>query len=596
MVKKAWKLREAPAGATTLLDLLLWARGLGDPTEAEAFLAPDYERQIHDPFLLRDMDRAVERVGQAIAENQKVVIFADYDADGVPAGALLSIFFTKIGFANFEVYIPDRHEEAYGLSLEAVEKLAAAGAQLILTVDCGIANEAEIARAKELGVEVVVTDHHLVPETGIPSSAVAVVNPKRLDDEYPCKHLCGTGVAFKLVQALLRGPRAGEIFQVLEKNHPVGREKLSSGPRKQSPDHSESFSRPLAAGWEKWLLDLVAIATVSDMVPLVGENRTLVRYGLIVLRKSPRAGIHALCRVLKLKQENIVEDDIAFLLGPRINAASRMSHGLQAYQLLTTNNPAEALALAEQLESQNKDRKSFVDAIVDSLEAEYQTNEAPPVIVAGDPGWSLGVLGLAASRVVEKFNRPVFLWGKNGSGLVKGSCRSDGSVNVVELMRSAGEDLFVNLGGHQFAGGFSLLEEKVDQLAARIIAAYQTAAKVEVLEELLLDAELSIDDVHEATHAMIERLSPFGMENPKPLFLFRAVPIAARKLMRGGLHVELTFTSKYGNVSAMSFFNSYPELKLRPGDVVDVAATIEKSYFRRFPELRLRIVDLRRTT
>lgn len=554
MTKKAWKLRTS--SGISLRDQLLAGRGVAAEEQA-SFLMPDYALAIHDPFLLTDMEVAVERLLRAIRLDERLAVFADYDADGVPAAAILVSFFRKIGFNNFEVYIPDRHEENHGLSDVAIRSLADRGVKLIVTVDCGIANAESVATAATWGVEIIITDHHLIPASGWPEAAVAVVDPKRDLGKYPSPDLCGAGVAFKLVQALIaRG----------------------------------NFNLP--TGWEKWLLDLVAIATVSDMVPLVGENRALVRYGLIVLRKSPRAGVQALCRVLNLTQESLSEDDIAFSLGPRINAASRMAHGSQALELLTTSDLARARALAEELERYNKQRRVLVDRILLATKA---VDESSPVVVAGDAGWSLGVLGLAASRLVEKFERPVFLWGQNSQGLIKGSCRSDGSVGVVDLMEAAGgADYFSNHGGHLQAGGFALAAERVAELPVRLQMAYQAVPKQLVESELWLDAELSLMEVDEVVYAHVEALAPFGMNNPKPVFLFSGVPISTLRIMKGGLHLELGLPGRHGLLSAFSFFNSFPELGLRSGDRIDLAATIEKSYFRRYPELRLRIVDLRR--
>ncbi|MBI2100199.1 MAG: DHH family phosphoesterase, partial [Candidatus Vogelbacteria bacterium] len=357
---------------------------------------PDYARDLHDPFLFKDMDKAAARILAAIAAGEKIVIFGDYDADGVPGSAILALFFNEIGFTNYDVYIPDRHNEEHGLSLVMVEKLISLGARLIITVDCGITDVKEVKRANELGVAVIITDHHL-PGAELPP-ALAVIDAQRADNTYPFKWLCGAGVAFKLVQALVAVP---------------ARTVLKDAPR------TVLFEK-VPSGWEKWLLDLVAIATVSDMVPLVGENRALVHFGLKVLRKSPRVGLAHLFRELKLKQEFITEDDIGFMIGPRINTASRMSHASQAFFLLTTDDETRAGAIARHLEEKNRERRDQVDLILADLDARLSLGglASKSLIVAGNENWSLGVLGLAASRVVEKYERPVFLWARNGHGLI----------------------------------------------------------------------------------------------------------------------------------------------------------------------------------
>ncbi len=580
---KRWRLREilppraheALAAFPELIRPLLYARGFADETSARLFLEPDYERDLHDPFLMRDMNRAVERIKRAMQTKEKIIIFGDYDADGIPGAVVLSSFFDKLGYKNYEVYIPDRHEEAYGLNVEAITVFAKSGVSLIITVDCGVSNHSEITLANSLGLETIVTDHHTVPETLPP--AYAVINPKRLDDNYPYKMLAGAGVAFKLVQGLLR---------VVLKDTP-------------------QIPAPLNNGWEKWLLDLVAIATIADMVPLTGENRALVHFGLIVLRKSPRPGIVALCRVLKLDQARMTADDIAFLIGPRLNAASRMAHGSQAYRLLTTADPAEAMALAQQLEGNNKARRASVGAVLAAAEAMVgDSNLENSVLVCGDPDWSLGVLGLVASRLAEHYQRPVFLWAKNGHGEIKGSCRGNGSTNVVSLMRLAdrprgqtsGENFFINFGGHVNVGGFSLAASRIGELTERLALARQKLSRETVEEELILDVELPLRLANTDTSLLLERLGPFGLDNPKPIFLFRSIPsVTARSFGADRTHLELALVDGEVSRRAIGFFMSPTHFGsvLSSGQPIDLAATLEQSYFRGRSELRLRIVDCR---
>ncbi len=557
---KTWIIRDQYQ-ADLIQDLLL-ARGIS-PDQTPDFLCPDYQRSLHDPFLLMDMDKAVRRIIQGIRKNEKIIIFADYDADGVPGAVVLADFFRQIDYQNFDVYIPDRHNEPYGLNNQAIEKLANQGADLIITVDCGIANHAEVAYAASLDLEVIITDHHLVLESGLPK-AYAVINPKRPDDKYPNKMLAGAGVAFKLVQGLIK-----------------------------------KMPYPPTLGWEKWLLDLVAIATVSDMMSLVGENRALVWFGLKVLRQTRRLGLQSLLRRLRLKSEYLTEDDIAFVIGPRINTASRMSHASQAYYLLTTTEPAVANTIATHLEEKNSERRASVDIILDDLvNQDSITQSSPPVIVAGHKDWSLGVLGLTASRVVEKHQRVVFLWGQNGLGEIKGSCRSNGSVNVVELMTMAGGDqLFSNYGGHSQAGGFSLVSGSADlaTLQERLGVAYELLEKKEIGQEIIIDRELSLDQISESLYRQLQALAPFGIGNPKPIFLFSAVKLVSVKTFGAtNNHLELgLMVDPDKTIKAIAFFNPFIDLKLRVGQTIDLAAVIEKSYFYRAPELRLRIVDLK---
>ncbi|OJI08658.1 MAG: single-stranded-DNA-specific exonuclease RecJ [Candidatus Vogelbacteria bacterium CG22_combo_CG10-13_8_21_14_all_37_9] len=567
-LKKSFK--DYPA----ILQTLLLRRGLITKKSAEQFLKPNYERDLHDPFLLADMNLAVERILLAISRQEKIVIFGDYDADGVPGSAVLATFFRKIAFTNYEVYIPDRHNETYGLNEEAIRKLAEGGVKLIITVDCGITDVAEVALADRLGIEVIITDHHLIPEK-MPQ-ALAVLDAKRADDQYPFKMLAGGAVAFKLVQALLK---KGQF--------------------------------DIAEGWEKWLLDLVAISTITDMVPLVGENRTLAFYGLKVLRQTRRLGLIALFSVAKVNLLETTEDDIGFMIGPRINSASRMSHASEAYELLMTEDPALARTLSDHLEKKNKDRRALVERIIQEVDNEYSGRELPAIIVAGNPGWSLGVLGLSASRLVEKYARPVFLWAKNDNGEIKGSCRSDGSVNLVELMNCLGPDFFNSVGGHIMAAGFSMSADREIKFAEKLLTAFDTLTKKDTEQDLIYDADLNLTDINQDFFATIDQLAPFGIDNPKPVFLFSNLKIEeAKSFGNGGLHLELKFRSALGRlIPAIGFFVCLPNffsekfngreghkfsaVVLDPGSRVDLLASLEKSSFRGQSELRLRIVDLR---
>ncbi|MCC6290709.1 single-stranded-DNA-specific exonuclease RecJ [Candidatus Nomurabacteria bacterium] len=530
-------------------------------TERGLILEPNYRRDISDPFLLSGMDRAVTRILGAIKTGEKVIIFADYDADGVPGAAVLSEFFKKVGFANFEVYIPNRHTEDYGLMAKSIREFAQNGAKLIITIDCAITNVVEVKLAGELGLDVIITDHHLPPEVLPP--AFAIVNPKVPGDQYPDKMLCGAGVIFKVVQALvLRGG-----FEVGE-------------------------------NWEKTLLDLVAIATISDRVPLAGENRALAKFGLMILQRTRRPGLLALFATGKIKRQFVTEDDIGFMIAPRLNAASRMSHASEAYFLLTTPDLSQAGTMAAHLEEKNNERKKLVEQILEAVENTSTSQELKDVIVVGNASWSPGVLGLAASKLAEKFGRSVFVWGGN-NGEVKGSCRSDGTINLVELMRAAGgAEFFTAFGGHAAAGGFSLASGKVDELGPKLLAASKQVPKFVKAEEKNFDATVSLDEIGEEVWKTLEQLAPFGEGNPKPIFHFPNLEIVRAKTFgNGGIHLELSFKKTSGEiVCAIGFFTAMDKFKnvtLEVGRKIDLLATLEKSYFKTKPEIRLRIVDIR---
>ena len=564
---KQWKIKEEIT-AGNLLDRLLFQRGFKTKEEAEKFLRVDYEKDIHDPFLMKGMTEAVAKILREIELGEKIVIWSDYDADGIPGAVVLHDFFKKIGYKNFENYIPHRSNEGFGLNLEAVEELSKAGAKLLITIDCGMADVEEVARAKERDIDVIITDHH-EPNGEIPS-ALAILNPKQKDCRYPDKNLCGAGVAFKLVQALL------------------------TQMRRQPTTKNQQFP---TEGWEKWLLDMVGIATLSDMVPLVGENRALAHYGLLVLRKSPRLGLQQLLRRLKINQRFLTEDDVGFMITPRLNAASRMGQPLDAFKLLVVADEVEASRLATHLDKINQERKGVVAAITkEGRKIMLARPSERRVIVIGNPDWRPALLGLVANVLKEEHGKPVFLWGRDDNAILKGSCRSDG-VNVMELMTEARE-VFVEFGGHSLSGGFTVIEEKIHILEEELDRAFGRLSPQAVAAggEFLADAALALDEVDTDTYGLVEKLAPFGVGNPKPIFLLKNVsPKVVRQFGKEGNHLEIVFENSVGEaIKAIGFFQTTESFSqpVRVGKSLNLAATLEKSYFRQPPEIRLRLVDI----
>lgn len=567
---KQWVLRKKvpDAIAAELGDLseivqsALFYRGVKTRTEAEKFLAPDWEKDVGEPFSIMNMEKAVSRILKAIKNDERIVIFGDYDADGVCSSAVFYDFFKKIGFENFHIHIPDRYLDGYGLSLKAVDEFLKQDAKLIITLDCGITNVKEVERANAFGVEVIIIDHHIVPEK--PPDCYAIIDLKQDGESYPTKFLSGAGIAFKTICAIVK---AGKFN--------------------------------IVPGWEKWLLDVVAIATVADMVPLLGENRTLVYYGLKVLKKTQRPGLLSLYRRLNLSAANVNEDDLGFLIAPRINVAGRMDHATISFNLLTTQSEQEADWISERLETMNDDRKEAVDKIIKTIDSEIGRSR-PNVIITGDASWNPGVLGLTANRMLEKYNCPVFLWGKGGNN-IKGSCRSNGEINLVDFMRGLPVGLLDDIGGHSLSAGFSLAEDKVNKLKEEIIKLSLVFTKKEIDRVVYIDKEIGIDEVDSSFFSAIENLQPFGADNPKPIFSFHNLKIFnVRKFGNGGIHLQLDFKKNFadnGNkiISAIGFFMiSQPNLiDLKAGQMIDLAASIEKSNFRNKPEIRLRIVDIK---
>lgn len=556
-----------------LLKKLLEKRGFSDPEIADIFLNPDYNRDVHDPYLLKDMAKAVERIMSAMENGEKIAIYSDYDADGIPGAVVLHDFFRKIGFKNFENYIPDRHEEGFGVNLSAVEDIASRGATLMITIDCGIADVLPIARAKELKIDTIITDHH-EPNGEIPP-AFAILNPKQKDCSYPYKSLCGAGVVFKLIQAILQ---------------------KENGAR----GNTGKLNWNIPVGWEKWLLDMVGLATLSDMVPLTGENRVFAYYGLTVLRKSPRIGLMKLLRLARTNQRNMTEDDVNFTITPRINAASRMGAPHDAFELLATSDETRAGLLISHLNKINDERKGLVASIIKEVRQTIAEREKEgrlrEVIVMGHLHWKPSVLGLVANSLKDDHDRPVFLWGKENGKMIKGSCRSDGRVSVVELMETSRE-LFLTFGGHKMSGGFAVEQEKIHVLEDALSVSYQKlcfAGSEELTDDF--DDILTLDDINWDTYSVLEKMAPYGVGNPKPVFLFKNVKVAGIRLFgQTKNHHELSFKNSRGDVfNAISFFTKAndPVKNLKSGDIINLKASLEKSFFKRYPELRLRIAGI----
>jgi len=546
-----------------LLRGLLEKRGIIEEAQAEIFLNPDYERDLHDPFLMRDMEKACVRIFEAIEAKEKIVIYADYDCDGIPGAVILHDLFKLVGYKNYEVYIPQRNSEGYGLNLEAIKTFVEKGVKLIITIDLGITAVEEVAQAEVDGIDVIITDHHL-PHEVLPR-AFAILNPKV--DDYPEKMLCGAGVMFKLVQGFIK--KYGEYFN-------------------------------LKTGVEKWMLDMAGLATLSDMVPLTGENRAIAYYGVKVLKKSPRPGLQKLLAHMNIDQRYLTEDDIGFMLTPRLNAASRMDDPMRAYELLCTQDEAEAGTLAAHLSTINDERKTIVTGIMREINKNFEkrsVEELKSVVVVGNPKWRVGVLGLVAGKICDEYQRPVFVWGKDENDSIKGSCRSDGSVSVVELMTATRES-FVEFGGHELAGGFTVEATKIHFLEEALASSFSKVKREKVKNETNHDVKSDLSIVNMKNWREIERLSPFGCNNSKPVFLFENLNIEKIKKFGkngSGEHLEISFSGTDNKkVKAVAFFASDNSFKtfLLEGGQANLLATFDLSRFRGREELRLRVVDI----
>lgn len=556
-----------------LTQTLLRKRGIETEEDAERFFNPSYERDVHDPMLLPNMARACERILRAIEQGEHIAIFSDYDTDGIPGAVLFSDFLDAVGHERYRVYIPHRVLEGFGMNEEAVLDLAKENISLIITIDCASSDIGPITLAKEKGIDVIVTDHHLVPNA--PPPAYAIVNPQLPESVYPNPHLCGAGVAFQLVRALLDYTPEKEgkedAFKTLRARH------------------------ALVVGWEKWLLDMVGIATLSDMVPLLGENRALAHFGLVVLRKTPRKGIRALCERLRVAQKNISEEDVGFSFGPRINAASRMGVPYDAFLLLKTKNSEEATTLARSLDLLNTKRKGGVASIVREVKKRLRVREDSPVLVTGDPKWKPSLLGLVANTLASEYQKPVFLWGREDGSVIKGSCRSYGGVNLVRLMEGARES-FIDIGGHPFSGGFSLEHSAVHTLEERLSESFLSFATPQTSGATVSDTTLPLSASGYSFVRSLQRFAPFGEGNEKPVVLFEKVEVVS--VIHFGKHEEhlkvRVRDSSGTHKDAIAFFTKATKFDdaLGVGKEISLLGSVEASSFGGRSEVRIRLCDV----
>ncbi len=507
-----------------LFDRILAAKGLNGESKA-AFLVPDYSKH-YDPFLLSDMDKAVQRLTLAKKHQDHIVIYGDYDIDGLTAATLLHDALNSFGFKFVEIFIPSRFEEGYGLTVDAVEKIVSNEAKLIITVDCGSNSKKEIISAKKLGVDVIVTDHHNISDIIPP--AIAVINPKRKGNKYPFVDLAGVGVVFKLVQAM----------QVKFNN----KSETNSG---------------LAIGHEKWLLDLVALGTVCDVVPLIDENRTNVYWGLKVLAQTKRPGLRALMAIAGIDPKNLNARSIGFGLGPRMNAAGRLETARHALEMLTENNPMLALEKAEYLDKLNKSRRIEQDKIYKQaiIQCELHTNDN--VLVVSSADWNHGIVGIVASKILEKYKKPTFVLQEMGDES-KGSARSFGDFSAIDAINSA-KSLINKGGGHKYAAGVTLPTKNIGKFRKRVNDYYEKQ-KLGDQKSLLLpkaDATAELGEITEELIDLISGLEPFGIGNLQPIIKCENLKVIdVRKMGADSQHIKLNLQDAKGLTMQFLAFNA----------------------------------------
>jgi single-stranded-DNA-specific exonuclease len=534
---------------------LLARRGLLDAAAFDSFFAAPLD-SLHDPRLLPDSEVFAARIARARATGERILVFGDFDADGLTGLAILAITFRRLGIEAIP-YVPSRLEEGHGLSRAAIAAAREAGATVIVTVDCGTTSVPEIAEAQALGIDVLVTDHHRVPAE-LPA-AVAIVNPQRTDSRYPERRLAGSGVAFKLAQLLLA-------------DEPGGPEAALA------------------------LTDLATIGSVADVVPILGETRAIVQLGLERLRTEPRPGIVALLASAGVAATAVDMETIGFALAPRINAAGRMGEALVAARLLLAEDAAEADALAAELEAANLSRRDLTKQTIGEARASMTVvvdgvatppPDAPATIARGP--WPVGIVGLVASRLVEELGRPAVVGAELGP-VIRASCRSDGSLDVGAALEACA-DLFIRHGGHAGAAGFEIATEQWPAFVERFTALAAVAAPRDPRTAVTIDLALPAGDVDYALHRSLARLAPCGAGNPEPLVAVLGLVVTRSREATGG-HTQLTLKRRLDVLDGIAFGRSDLAMTVSEGDMVDVVGRLTSRRFGGFESLQLEIRDV----
>ncbi len=565
-MEKEWKIWERVPEETSrelkdfspLARQMLFRRGITTQAEAGGFLKAEYGG-LHSPFLFQDMAKASERVWRALENREKITVYADYDADAVTAAAVLLRCLRYLG-AEAESYIPDRFTEGYGVNLQAIESIIGGGSKLIITVDCGTNSVDAAELCLRLGADLIITDHHEIIG-GVPR-ALALVNPKNPNDQYPYRELTGVGVAFKLAQALL------------------GDEKAKS---------RESY----VAGWEKWLLDLVAIGTVADCHALVGENRILVKYGLKVLEKSRWMGLKALCAAAGADFGRAAPDTytLGFMLAPRLNAAGRLEHAGVALNLLLEDDAVSAQEKAAALNAINERRQNLTQSVLSEAREQALGYPDRPVLLLYKEGWPKGVVGLVAGRLAEETGKPVVVLEK-GETDSTGSARTHGEFNLIEMLKPAAH-LLSKFGGHSQAAGLTVPNQNLEAFYKVLISEAEKQELGESRPVVWLEAELGESDLSLESTDEIAKFEPFGIGNPRPKFLIPNLKVQSIKLVGSlGQHAQIRLRAGSKEVPGIAF-NAFESIKkLKTGDVVDVAAELMREEWNGH-RLKLKISDLK---
>jgi single-stranded-DNA-specific exonuclease len=533
-----------------LLVQLLYNRGISNPLDFRSFLSSDKSLS-SDPLLLPDMEKAVARVYRALLSGETIGIFGDFDADGITATATLVLGLTQLG-AKTIPYIPHRQTEGHGLTTGVLKKLQEQGVSLVITVDCGITDVVEIKKAIQSGLDIIVTDHH-TPLDEIPA-AVAVVNPKLIGSRYPFVHLAGAGVAFKLLQALFRS---------------LGKEELLGS-----------------------VVDLVAIGTIADVSPPIGENRYLIKEGLKKINNDPRPGIRELIAQTKLEPGCLNAEKISWVIGPCLNAAGRLADGLTGFKLLVTENDQEAREIALWLSKKNEERQKLTTGTLARAREQVITQGLPPLLMTADKEYPMGIAGLVASRLTEEFYRPSVVI-HTADSVSHGSCRSIPEFNIIGALNRLSR-LFSRYGGHAQAAGFSMPTDNLPQLEAELTEIVrEQLAGIELRPRLDIDAQMRLPEMGGDTYQTTQRLSPFGNGNPVPTFLSRGVELLEERPMGNGDHLRMKLRQGHTVWDSVAFRlgNHVDDISQR----MDVVYNLEIDRWNGKEQLRLNVLDFKKS-
>lgn len=538
----------AGTGLSPLMAQLLYNRGIADPAQIDSFLAAD-ENLLNDPFLLPDIEKAVARISDALLSGERIAIYGDFDADGITATAVLTEGISSLG-GQVIPYIPHRVEEGYGLNLTALERLRKEGVSLVVTVDCGISNAPEVATAQSMGLDIVVTDHHTVPSQ-MPQ-AIAVVDPKRADSRYPFPKLAGVGVAFKLLQALFTSSGKG--------------------------GNMETF------------LDLVALGTVADMEPLLGENRYLVKCGLEVLQNTKRLGLREMAKCAGIPLSAVDPQVISWVLGPRLNAAGRLEHAIVGYEILLTDSIEEAQRLASVLERNNEERQRLTKVVLaKAREKLIAKGTDSPILMVSDKDFPSGVVGVIAGRLAEEFYRPVIVL-EQGKEWSKGSARSIPEFDIIAALTDC-SNLLSRFGGHPMAAGCTVATENLEQLHECLlgIAANQLSS-LDLRPMIAIDAEIPLSSLDGKTFKMMQKLAPFGYANPYPAFISRGITVVKHRTVGAdGKHLKLKLRDGDATWDGIAFRLGNLSDEITPQ--LDIVYNLEVDQWAGGNTLQLKILD-----